>query len=124
MEQKRILIVEDSSYLADSLVDMLEMSNYIPLVAATGKLAVELALNEQPDLILLDIRLPDIDGYEVYRRIRKTDWGASAKIMVLTASESTENISKNINLPTEYILFKPDWSIADLLKRIAERLAE
>ena len=124
MEQKRILIVEDSSYLADSLVDMLEINNYIPLVAATGKLAVELALNEQPDLILLDIRLPDIDGYEVYRRIRKTDWGASAKIMVLTASESTENISKNINLPTEYILFKPDWSIADLLQRIAERLAE
>ena len=124
MEHKRILIVEDSSYLADSLVDMLEINNYIPLVAATGKQAVELALSEQPDLILLDIRLPDIDGYEVYRRIRKTDWGTTAKIMVLTASESTENISKNINLPAEYILFKPDWSMADLLKRITERLAE
>ena len=124
MEHKRILIFEDSSYLADSLVDMLEINNYIPLVAATGKQAVELALNEQPDLILLDIRLPDIDGYEVYRRIRKTDWGTTAKIMVLTASESTENISKNINLPAEYILFKPDWSMADLLQRITERLAE
>lgn len=124
MEQKRILIVEDSAYLADSLVDMLEMNNYIPLVAATGKLAVELALNEQPDLILLDIRLPDIDGYEVYRRIRKTEWGATVKIMVLTASESIENISKNINLPVEHILFKPEWSMADLLKQIAQRLAE
>ena len=124
MEQKRILIVEDSSYLADSLVDMLEINNYIPLVAPTGKQAVEIALTEQPDLILLDIRLPDIDGYEVYRRIRKSDWGATAKIMVLTASESTENISKNINLPAKYILFKPEWSMSDLVQRIGERLAE
>jgi len=124
MEQKRILIVEDSSYLAESLVDMLEIKDYHPLVAPTGREAVEMAITEQPDLILLDIRLPDIDGYEVFRRIRANEWGATAKIMVLTASESTENISKNINLESENVLFKPEWSVSDLLKRIEERLAE
>ena len=98
MEQKKILIVEDSSYLADSLVDMLELKNHHAIVAASGKEAVELALTEEPDLILLDIRLPDFDGYEVFRRIRNTQWGATAKIMVLTASESIENISKNFNI--------------------------
>jgi DNA-binding response OmpR family regulator len=122
MEQKKILIVEDSSYLADSLVDMLELKNYHAIVAASGKEAVELALTEEPDLILLDIRLPDFDGYEVFRRIRNTQWGATAKIMVLTASESIENISKNINLPTEDVLFKPDWSIPQLLQQIERRL--
>ena len=66
MEQKTILIVEDSPYLADSLVDMLELKNYRALVAPTGKQAVELALTEEPDLILLDIRLPDFDGYEIH----------------------------------------------------------
>lgn len=124
MEQKRILIVEDSSYLAESLVDMLEIKNYVPLVAPTGREAVEMAITEQPDLILLDIRLPDIDGYEVFRRIRANQWGATAKIMVLTASESTENISKNIDLPSDYVLFKPEWSVSDLLQRIEERLAD
>lgn len=122
MHQRKILIVEDSPYLAASLVDMLELKNYHTLVAATGKDAVEIALSEEPDLILLDIRLPDFDGYEVFRRLRDTPWGATAKIMVLTASESTENISKNINLPAKDVLFKPDWSIPQLLERITEKL--
>jgi len=124
MPQKKVLIVEDSPYLADSLVDMLELKNYQALVAPTGKDAVELSLSAEPDLILLDIRLPDFDGYEVFRRLRATEWGATAKIMVLTASESTENISKNISLPVDDILFKPDWSIPQLLERIAQKLAD
>ena len=124
MHPKKILIVEDSPYLADSLVDMLELNNYLALVAPSGKEAVQLAIDEEPDLILLDIRLPDFDGYEVFRRIRNTQWGAAAKIMVLTASESVENISKNINLPVEDILFKPDWSIPSLLARIEKKLAD
>lgn len=123
MQQKKVLIVEDSPYLADSLVDMLELKNYHALVAPTGREAVAIALEKEPDLILLDIRLPDFDGYEVFRRLRATPWGATAKIMVLTASESTENISKNISLPTEDVLFKPDWSIPQLLERIAKKIA-
>jgi len=123
MQQKKVLIVEDSPYLSDSLVDMLELKNYQALVAPTGKEAVEMAIAEEPDLILLDIRLPDFDGYEVFRRVRSTPWGATAKIMVLTASESTENISKNISLPSEDVLFKPDWSIPQLLEKIARKIA-
>ena len=124
MSQQKILVVEDSSYLADSLVDMLAIKNYESMVAPTGREAVEMAIEHEPDLIILDIRLPDIDGYEVFRRIRKTPWGKTAKVMILTASESTENISKNIDLPAEHVLFKPEWSVADLLKQIEKRLAE
>jgi DNA-binding response OmpR family regulator len=124
MKQKKVLVVEDSAYLAASLVDMLELDNYHALVAPSGKEAVEIALSEEPDLIMLDIRLPDFDGYEVFRRLRDTAWGATAKIMVLTASESIENISKNINLPSQDILFKPDWSIPQLLEQVEKRLAD
>ena len=122
MAQKTILVIEDSSYLADSLVDMLEISGHQALVANTGRDGVKLALEHKPDLILLDIRLPDIDGYEVYRRIREDSWGKKAKVVVLTASESTENISKNIDLPSDYVLFKPEWSVPDLLKKIESHL--
>lgn len=124
MEQKSVLIIEDSPYLADSLVDMLEMRELRAIVAPTGREGVELAIEEHPDLILLDIRLPDIDGYEVYRRIRETEWGKTAKILVLTASESTENISRNIDLPSDHVLYKPDWSVPDLLDRIQEKIAQ
>lgn len=124
MKSPTILVIEDSSYLADSLVDMLEMYKYSSLHAATGREGVALAIEHEPDLVLLDIRLPDINGYEVYRQIRATDWGKTARIMVLTASESIENIAKNIDLPTEYVLFKPEWSIKNLMHQIEKRLED
>jgi len=123
MKTPTILVIEDSSYLADSLIDMLEMHNYNPIHSATGKEGVTVALEKHPDLILLDIRLPDITGYEVYQQVRASDWGKSARIMVLTASESIDNIAKNIDLPRADVLFKPDWSMKQLADIIAVKLA-
>lgn len=118
MEKKSVLIIEDSLYLAESLADMINIKGHTSIIAPNGVEGVRMALEYKPDLILLDIRLPDIDGYEVYRRIRNDEWGETAKIIVLTASESIENISKNIDLPQELVLFKPDWSVKDLIEKI------
>ena len=123
METPTVLVIEDSSYLADSLIDMLDMHNYKPIHSPTGREGVAAALEHQPDLILLDIRLPDISGYEVYRQVRATNWGQTARIMVFTASESIENIAKNIDLPRADVLFKPDWSMTQLAAIIAKKLA-
>jgi DNA-binding response OmpR family regulator len=123
MEKPTVLVIEDSSYLADSLIDMLDMHHYESIHCPTGREGVAAALQYHPDLILLDIRLPDINGYEVYNQVRANDWGKSAKIMVLTASESIENIAKNIDLPRADVLFKPDWSMMQLAAIIAKKLA-
>ena len=120
--EKRVLIIEDSPYLAESLADMLAIREITGIIAPNGREGIALALAEHPDLVLLDIRLPDIDGYEVYHEIRRDAWGKHANIMVLTASESVETISKNIDLPTEYVLYKPDWSVPKLLDRIEEMI--
>lgn len=118
MAKKTVLVIEDSPYLAESLEDMLTIKGHKAIIAQSGREGVALALEKKPDLVLLDIRLPDIDGYEVYRRIREDKWGAHANILILTASESVDNISKNVDLPRDYVLFKPDWSVPDLLDRI------
>jgi DNA-binding response OmpR family regulator len=123
MSKKTVLVIEDSPYLAESLVDMLNLKDYQAITAPNGREGVAMATKHQPDLILLDIRLPDIDGYEVYKQIRADKWGKTANIMVLTASESTENISKNIDLPPDLILFKPEWSVRDLLARIEQQVS-
>ncbi len=120
MDKKSILVVEDSHYLAESLSDMINIKGYEALMAPNGREGVRIALEEHPDLILLDIRLPDIDGYEVFRQIREDVWGKKARIVILTASESIVNIAKNIDLPSEDILFKPEWSIIDLAKKITD----
>jgi len=123
MTTPTILVIEDSIYLAESLIDMLEIKGYNPVHRATGTAGVTAALELEPDLILLDIRLPDITGYEVYRQVRATTWGATANIMVLTASESIDNIAKHIDLPRVDVLFKPDWSMKQLAEKIATKLA-
>lgn len=125
MKQSTVLIVEDSPYLAESLQDLLEMNDFTAIVAPNGKQGVALALQHKPDLILLDIRLPDITGYDVFNQIRSDEeWGKNASISILTASESIDTISKNINLPIENVLFKPDWSLGDLLVHIKKRVVE
>lgn len=124
MSQKTVLVIEDSPELADSLFDVLEMEGYNPIIAMNGKDGVAAALTHRPDLILLDIRLPDIDGYQVFQRIRADEWGATAKVLILTASESIENISKNVDLPVEYVLFKPEMSISELVQKIKVRLTD
>lgn len=109
-------------YLAESIVDVLELHDYNVHVAKNGADGIEYALNEHPDLILLDIRLPDISGYEVFHAIRKDAWGKKAAITVLTASESLETISKNIEMPIDYILFKPKQSLTNLIEHVRQRL--
>lgn len=124
MDNKSILVIEDNHELAESLEDMLTLSGYDAHIELSGREGLSYALDNHPDLTILDIRLPDINGYEVYRGIREDSWGKDAKVSILTASESLENISKNINMPKENILFKPDQSVSQILRHVMKRLAE
>lgn len=124
MTPPRILIIEDVPQIADSLVDSFHMKGWQTLVAPDGGTGVALAFREHPDLILLDMRLPDIDGYEVFRRIRQDEWGKQAEIIIITASESTTMIAAQIDLPVDRILFKPEWSLLKLTEKIEAILAE
>lgn len=121
--KQTLLIIEDNHDLAESLSDILE-EEYVVTVAMSGKEGLEKALTLHPDLIILDIRMPDMNGYQVHQRLQADTWGKDAKILILTASESLENIAKNINLPTKYILFKPEVSVEELRERVRARLAE
>ncbi len=122
MEQPTILVIEDSIELAESLEDLFSLHGIKTIIARSGQDGVRLALTHHPDVILLDIRLPDIDGYQVFKAIRADAWGSTAKILVLTASESIETIAKNIDLPLNYILFKPKTSLNHVLTTVQTRL--
>lgn len=124
MQVKKILVIEDNHELGESLNDMLELANYEPHIALTGRDGISHALEHHPDLIILDIRLPDISGYDVYHKLREDSWGKDARVLILTASESIENISKNVNLPREHVLFKPNSSVKFLLEKIESRLSD
>jgi DNA-binding response OmpR family regulator len=123
MSQKKILVIEDSAELADSLEDMLNFKGYQAIKAVAGVPGLTMALEEKPDLILLDLKLPDIDGFEVIRQLRKDEWGAGALILMLTASDTTGALPADINLAQEDILHKSHWGIDNIAKRIEDKLA-
>jgi len=122
MSQKKILIIEDSVTLADSLEDMLTFKGYEAIKATNGKQGFTLATLEKPDLILLDLKLPDIDGYDVLRKLRADDWGKTARILILTASEMSETVPADIKINPSDILHKTQWGIENLATRIESEL--
>jgi two-component system response regulator RegX3 len=111
----RILIVEDEEAIREGLTDVLVFHKYETDSAATGPQGLEKALTGKFDLILLDIMLPGIDGYEICNRIRAVD--RNQPIIMLTAKTSDEEIVQGLKLGADDYVAKP-FSIQQLVLRI------
>jgi len=88
---KKILLVEDNDMNRDMMSRLLKRWGYEVLVALDGGTAVELAVSEHPDLVLMDISLPGIDGFEATKRIRSTPEGKDLPVIALTAHVMEED---------------------------------
>jgi len=113
--QIRILVVEDEEAIRAGLIDVLVFHGYDTDSAATGPDGLEKALTGKFDLILLDIMLPGIDGYEICDRIRSED--RDQPIIMLTAKTSDEEIVQGLKLGADDYVQKP-FSIQQLVLRI------
>ncbi|HTV79196.1 MAG TPA: response regulator [Steroidobacteraceae bacterium] len=82
--QGRILVVDDNRDAAETLALVLKMSGHELLLAHSGREALELGSRERPDVIILDIGMPDMSGYEVARRIRREAWGRKMFLLAIT----------------------------------------
>jgi DNA-binding response OmpR family regulator len=102
---ERILIVEDEPALMRGLADTFTGQGYEVLTAANGESGLDLALTRSPDLILLDIMLPRVNGYEVCRAIRER--GLDMPILMLTAKGQEEDIVLGLNLGADDYITKP-----------------
>ena len=81
----RILIVEDNEENRDSLSRRLQRRGFDVSLATNGKIGVEMALAEKPDLILMDMNMPEVDGWEATRRIKASPEGKNIAVIALTA---------------------------------------
>ncbi len=85
MTEPQVLVVEDNERNMRLFCDVLQASGYRTLEATTGESAVEIALEHTPDLVLMDIQLPDIGGVEALARLRADERGAFMSVLALTA---------------------------------------
>ena len=111
----KILIVEDNVDLNESLKEILELNGYNVEVAFDGEEGLELAKIVEPDVIILDIMLPKIDGYQVCQLLRQK--GINTPILMLTAKDSLSDKVKGLDLGADDYLPKP-FEIEELLARI------
>ena len=120
---KRVLIVDDEANIVAALEYLLRRSGYEVSVAATGDEALHQVEVVAPDLVLLDVMMPQKSGYEVCRRIReRPEWGA-VKIVMLSAKGREAEVSKGMSLGADLYVTKP-FSNAALVARIRELLGD
>lgn len=122
INNKTILIVEDEQYILQALSDKLSAEGFQIIEARNGIEGIKKALKEHPDLILLDIALPAIDGITIMKRLRKDKWGSRIPIIVLTNSSDIEKISEAIESDVFEYLIKSDWKIGDIAEKIKKKL--
>jgi two-component system response regulator RegX3 len=115
MRQAQILIVEDEAAIRTGLTDALVYHGFAVDTAADGTRGLELALTGRFDLILLDIMLPGIDGFEVCEQIRRVD--RQQPLIMLTAKTGDEDIITGLSLGADDYVAKP-FSVAQLILRI------
>ena len=120
--KKTILIVEDEKPTIKILKDKLQANEFNVLVARNGEEGLRMSIKEHPDLILLDIVMPVMDGITMLKRLRKDKWGETAKIILLTNLNSTEKIEESIEQNVHDYLIKTNWEIAELIKKIKTKL--
>lgn len=120
---KKILIVEDEPAQANVLKERFMKEGFSVTVAQNGIEGLERAVTGHPDVILLDIILPAMDGLTMLHRLRADEWGSAAKVVVLTAltaNDLTDIKSNSIDL--DYFLMKADWTLDGIVSVVKKRL--
>jgi len=111
----RVLVVEDEQRMAELLRKSLEEENHMVTIAHDGEEALDLASTFEFDVIVLDVLLPRLDGFEVARRLRQK--GSQTPILMLTALDSTPDIVKGLDLGADDYLTKP-FALDELMARL------
>ncbi|MDF3026300.1 MAG: transcriptional regulator, Crp/Fnr family [Fluviicola sp.] len=104
---KKILLIEDNKDIRENTAEILTLANYSVLTAENGKIGVELALKEKPDLIICDIMMPVLDGYGVLHLLSKNDETATIPFVFLTAKAERSDFRKGMEMGADDYLTKP-----------------
>jgi len=120
---KKVLIVDDEPSIIVPLQFLMEQNGYETSVAFSGEEAMETVSESHPNLILLDIMLPIIDGFEVCQRVRENPEWNDIRIILLTAMGSEANIAKGLALGADAYITKP-FSNSEVIAKVKELICQ
>jgi DNA-binding response OmpR family regulator len=121
---KKILFVEDESALQKTFGEVLAQEGYKVISALDGEEGLRLAQIEKPDLILLDLILPKLHGFEVLKKLKEDAGTEGIPVIVLTNLESVGDVEKAVELGATTYLVKANYDLEDVLKKVKDALGD
>ena len=124
MENKKILIVEDDDFLLQMYVTKLELEGFQVISAIDGIKGLKLAKKDKPDLVLLDLQLPSMSGFEVLENLKQDDEIKQIPVLILTNFSQKEDIERCLNLGASDYLIKAHFVPSEVISKIKNILQE
>lgn len=123
-EPKRVLIIEDDDFLVQMYATKLEIENFSVIMATDGAKGLKLALKDKPDLVLLDLNLPVMDGFQVLEELKRNKDTHDIPVLVLTNFGQKENVDRCLNLGAADYLIKAHFVPSEVIERIKKIIGE
>ncbi|RLC40352.1 MAG: response regulator [Candidatus Nealsonbacteria bacterium] len=121
---KKILFIEDESALQKTLSDYLKKEGYEVISALDGESGLRLAQTQKPDLILLDLILPKMDGFEVLRKLMENPGTKEIPVIILTNLERMEDIGRALELGAKTYLVKANYTLKEVTEKVKKVLEQ
>ncbi len=121
---KKILFIEDESALQKTFGEVLKQEGYEMISALDGETGLRLAKSKKPDLILLDLILPNVHGFEVLKQLKEAGETKKIPIIVLTNLEKIGDVEKAIELGATTYLVKAQYSLQEVVEKVKKALSE
>lgn len=119
---KKILVVEDDIDLREAMVDRFKAENFEVFEASDGEDGLEKALKIHPDLILLDLIMPKMDGTTMLRKLREDQWGHLVPVIVLTNISDAEKLAEALEIGVDEYLLKAEWKLKNVVEKVKKIL--
>lgn len=120
--KKKVLVVDDDDNLRLPLTDKLKIEGFEVFEAKNGEEGLKKALEAHPDIILLDIMMPIMSGWEMLGKLRKDKWGEKAKVMMLTVIEDAGSIARMMQDGGSGYLIKTEQSMDGIVEKVRDML--
>ena len=120
-QNKSVLIVDDEESLVNVLSRKFEDEGITAYTAHNGRDGLNIAFEKHPDIILLDIMMPEMDGLDVMKQLQGDEWGKLVPIILLTNSSSMDTVAEAVSLGTSEFLIKTDIKLDDVVKKVKDR---
>jgi DNA-binding response OmpR family regulator len=124
MNDKKILIIEDELPMLKALSDKFTREGFSILEARNGEEGLALALKEKPDLIVLDLFMPVMDGKAMMQELRRDEWGKNVPIIILTnLNPDDKTLNEILASGPAYYFIKSKWKLEDLVGKVKKELS-